>query len=194
MSAVYLQNKYTRWYNNIIEQAKNRQLANNVYREKHHIVPRSIGGQDDPENLVFLTAREHFVCHLLLTKMTTGLAKRSMAYAAWRMTMLDGRSRYVPSSKIYEYMKKNLSICYKGVKKKSVWWKDKKHTPATLEKQSMKKRGENNPMWGRQQTAAARQSIKEKQQGIPKPKFFCATCDKWIGGKSNYLRWHTHNS
>jgi len=38
-----------------------------VYYEKHHIIPRGIGGTDDKENLVLLTAREHFICHKLLT-------------------------------------------------------------------------------------------------------------------------------
>lgn len=36
------------------------------YVEKHHIVPRSAGGTDDPSNLVYLTAREHFLAHWLL--------------------------------------------------------------------------------------------------------------------------------
>jgi hypothetical protein len=38
------------------------------YAEKHHIVPRSLGGGDDPANLVLLTAREHFLAHWMLFK------------------------------------------------------------------------------------------------------------------------------
>ena len=37
-----------------------------VYTEEHHIVPRSEGGTDALENLVALTAREHFLAHWLL--------------------------------------------------------------------------------------------------------------------------------
>ena len=40
------------------------------YTEKHHIIPRSIdhSKEYDPNNLVILTAREHFIAHALLVK------------------------------------------------------------------------------------------------------------------------------
>lgn len=46
-------------------------LKEDVYCERHHIIPRSIGGEDDESNLVNLLPREHFFAHLLLTKMVT---------------------------------------------------------------------------------------------------------------------------
>jgi hypothetical protein len=55
---------YQRIYNQIIERAKTRQLDG--YKEKHHIVPKCLGGSNDKINLVELTAREHFICHVLL--------------------------------------------------------------------------------------------------------------------------------
>lgn len=54
-------------YNQIIDQSKDRELDG--YVEKHHIIPKSLGGSDDPENIVSLTAREHFICHYLLVKL-----------------------------------------------------------------------------------------------------------------------------
>lgn len=39
------------------------------YAEQHHILPRSAGGANTPENLVWLTAREHFLAHWLLFRM-----------------------------------------------------------------------------------------------------------------------------
>ena len=82
---MYLQNKYTNWYNNIIFQVQSRNLKNRQqaklvlgYCERHHIIPKSLSGSDKSENLVYLTAHEHFICHLLLTKMTIGPANRSM--------------------------------------------------------------------------------------------------------------------
>ena len=39
-----------------------------VYYEKHHIIPRSLGGTNDLNNLVLLTAREHYLAHYILTK------------------------------------------------------------------------------------------------------------------------------
>jgi hypothetical protein len=55
---------YQKIYNQIINRAQNRQLQG--YKENHHIIPRCLGGVDDKENLVELTAREHFLCHKLL--------------------------------------------------------------------------------------------------------------------------------
>ena len=63
MSDIYHQNKYTRWYYSIIDRSKIR--TNEGYTESHHIIPKCIGGIET----VDLTAREHFICHLLLPKM-----------------------------------------------------------------------------------------------------------------------------
>lgn len=42
------------------------------YVERHHILPRSLSGSNDSSNLVCLTAREHFLAHVLLAKMHGG--------------------------------------------------------------------------------------------------------------------------
>jgi hypothetical protein len=54
-------------YNKLIQRAKNRTLIE--YSENHHIIPRCMGGTNSKYNLVRLTAREHFIAHLLLLKM-----------------------------------------------------------------------------------------------------------------------------
>jgi len=38
------------------------------YSERHHIIPKSLGGDDDSENLIYLSARAHFLDHWLLYK------------------------------------------------------------------------------------------------------------------------------
>ena len=48
---------YQAIYNNLIERGKNRNLEG--YCERHHIIPRCMEGNNDSENLVKLTAREH---------------------------------------------------------------------------------------------------------------------------------------
>jgi len=59
--------KYLKIYNSIINKAKSEKRhktyhdANYIYYEKHHIIPRALGGSDELENLVLLTAKEHFV-------------------------------------------------------------------------------------------------------------------------------------
>ena len=77
---LFIDNKYTRWYYDIINRAQTRAFLTS-YSETHHIIPRSLQGNDEQNNLVKLTAREHFIAHWLLTKMTTGQARHKMVFA-----------------------------------------------------------------------------------------------------------------
>lgn len=117
MSAtIFINNKYTRIYYEIIERAQTRAVPQ-TYTEKHHVVPRSIGGGESKSNLAILTAREHFVCHWLLVKMTEGKSKRSMSYALRMMLAKNNHStkgRYIPKSKLYELVKKTANEASKG--------------------------------------------------------------------------------
>jgi hypothetical protein len=40
--------------------------------ERHHILPRQVGGSDDSENLIRLSSADHFFAHLLLAKIYGG--------------------------------------------------------------------------------------------------------------------------
>ena len=113
---VFKDSKYTRWYNQLVEQAKVRVLPRDVYTEKHHIIPRSLGGDNSVDNLVRLTAREHFVCHWLLTKMVDGAEQKKMAYACKMMMHShgDGQQRYRITSSVYESLKQKLNTILKN--------------------------------------------------------------------------------
>ena len=90
---MYNSSKYTSWYYSIITRAQNR-LINNVYTERHHIIPKSLGGSNKKNNLVRLTAREHFICHLLLPRMVNDTkSKNSMWYAAWCLLAMRGSTK-----------------------------------------------------------------------------------------------------
>jgi hypothetical protein len=106
-------NKYTIWYTTITDRARTRKL--NGYIERHHIVPKSLNGTDDKNNLVDLTAREHFICHWLLTKMHTGEAKAKMIYALNGMKR-NGKctQRYETkiTARVYENLKKEFSVVH----------------------------------------------------------------------------------
>ena len=92
---IFIDNKYTKWYYAIIDNAKQRLNSNNDYLENHHIIPdcffvnRSrkgpkgwlLGNPEDSANKIKLTAEEHFVCHHLLTKMVSGKPKYQMLQA-----------------------------------------------------------------------------------------------------------------
>jgi hypothetical protein len=193
---MYLDNKYTRWYNSIITAAQTR--VNSIgYYEKHHIIPKSMGGNNDSVNLVKLTAREHFVCHLLLTKMTTGDHKRKMSYALWLMCNVKNQNqtnRYIPSSKTYLKIRENhskvVSSSFIGIKKCYSSFAGKKHTEKTIKMQSDIKIGSKNPNFGVEQKSEWNLKKSDAQKGIPKPALMCEHCGKTVGGHGNYVRWH----
>lgn len=100
---------YTKIYNKIIDKRKLHEPIG--YTETHHIIPRSLGGSDNKENLVKLTAREHFICHLLLTKIYTNrIEKYKMIHAFMLLSNCKSgnQERYV-SSRRYEILRKLYS-------------------------------------------------------------------------------------
>jgi hypothetical protein len=68
---MFLDNKYTQIYYFIIDRAKKQNKIKLDIHQTHHIIPKSIGGTDNTDNLVHLTYKEHRVCHCLLIKMQT---------------------------------------------------------------------------------------------------------------------------
>ena len=70
-------------YDALIARAAGRVLTE--YCEGHHIIPRSLGGNNAKSNIVKLTYREHFLAHWLLIKFTKGRTRRRMMHALTRM-------------------------------------------------------------------------------------------------------------
>ena len=69
------------------------------YSERHHIVPKSMGGSNDDDNLVYLSAKAHFVAHHLLWRWHRN---SSMAYAFHRMCHGQQKVYYKPSADAYQ--------------------------------------------------------------------------------------------
>ena len=115
---MYLQNKYTNWYNAIIAKASLR-VNPAGYLESHHIIPKSIGGLNDKTNLVKLTPKEHFICHMLLPKMTTGEHKSKMIRAAWMIATMGNKhqARVKVGSRKYCLLKEEWVKISKGIPK-----------------------------------------------------------------------------
>lgn len=116
-------NKYSKWYNQITDRARNRVAEG--YTERHHIKPRSLGGTDAADNLVDLTAREHFICHWLLTKMTTGEDRAKMIYALNGMKRTNKfAQRYETkiTARVYENLKKEFSVIHSATMKGREPW------------------------------------------------------------------------
>ena len=77
--------KYQKWYDLLINKALKRTPEEGVYYEKHHIVPKSLGGSNKAANLVKLTAREHIVAHKLLVMIYPN--NRKLKFALNAMTL-----------------------------------------------------------------------------------------------------------
>jgi hypothetical protein len=106
-------NKYKKWYYQIITNRLKNPIIGE-YTETHHIVPRSLGGSDDASNLIELSAREHYICHLLLTSMfppaSVECKKMWKAFALMAWYKNDNQKRnYEVNSKLYEKLKKEFS-------------------------------------------------------------------------------------
>jgi hypothetical protein len=136
---LFIDNKYTHIYYSIIERAKSRTITG--YTENHHIIPRSLGGTNNKDNLVALTGREHFIVHWLLPKMLEGDAKRSMSHG---LRMMMGKNpttqngRYILKSRMYELVKKTANEASKGREclpetREKIRQGNLKRAPATLE-------------------------------------------------------------
>jgi hypothetical protein len=107
---MFLPNKYTEWYQKLI--TKRQSLEVNGYGELHHIIPKSLGGSNAKSNLVRLTAREHFVAHRLLVRMTSGNAKRKMCFALMRTT---SSKTHIPNSRTLELVRELYANQLRGV-------------------------------------------------------------------------------
>ena len=84
------------------------------YYENHHIIPRSLNGSNSSENLVLLTAREHFICHWLLVKIFPKGSdeRRKMLFALWSMRRnpTQTNNRYL-NSRTYEKLRLEYVSC-----------------------------------------------------------------------------------
>ena len=167
-----LKSKYHKWYHQIISNPD----SSATFVEVHHILPKSLGGSNDPSNLVSLSARQHFVAHLLLTKMYKGKDKKKMCWALHRMAFSSTSPRKFKSSE-YEMARKihisNLSKpkSEEHQAKISKALTGKKRTPEQKERmreaiRAERERNPNNPK--RIRTQELQDEINAKLRGKPK--------------------------
>lgn len=78
--------KYKKIYDSLILRARQREKKENEYYEKHHVVPKCIGGSNDENNIVELTLREHFFAHRLLTYIYPN--EKNIIFALWMITTM----------------------------------------------------------------------------------------------------------
>jgi hypothetical protein len=92
---------YKKHYDLLITTRKNRKIIDGDYYERHHIIPKSMGGTNELSNLIYLTAREHFIAHWLLWRI---YENKEMAFAFYAITHM-GKNHTITSSRVYEESK-----------------------------------------------------------------------------------------
>lgn len=112
---------YQKIYDSIIQLAKSRantkKEALNIlggYTELHHIKPKSLFPElsKQKSNLVYLSAREHIICHMLLIKIYNS---PSMVFALSRMLSKNKyQSERITNSRQYEFFRKYHNKLVKG--------------------------------------------------------------------------------
>jgi hypothetical protein len=147
---------YQTHYNRLIDRARDRITNGNTYYEKHHIIPKCMGGADHNTNLVYLLPEEHYVAHLLLVKIHRDVA--GLVYAA---NMMANRN-----NKTYGWVKRAFaqqnSIDHTGLK----------HSEEAKAKMraAIKQRWEHNPEGFSEEQRRRASRPKGKKDGYFKPK------------------------
>lgn len=100
---------YRKLHDLIIEKSRNRPKPGSY--EKHHIIPKCLGGLDLKENIVFLTHREHFIIHFLLIKLYPRVNKLIFAFILMKGN--PSKKRYF-NSKLYRSAREKQVRIFKG--------------------------------------------------------------------------------
>lgn len=200
---------YQRIYENLISTRKNRVSEDAIYYERHHIIMRSMGGSNDPENIVKLTAREHFLAHWLLWRIHRN---REAAYAFKLMCEIVANKKCF-SSVAYSEIKKELSVIESSRAKEK--WKNSTFdrekfskrmktfnasNNSELNKKNLSKwmklraqRGglqlEKNPMYGKKHSEASKNKNSHSVKLSRQNKVACIYCKKEVDS-ANLNRWH----
>lgn len=95
---------YTKHYNKLIERSRTRVLDG--YVERHHVIPRCLGGSDNNSNIAILSPEEHFLAHQLLIKMYPG--NRDLIYATQLMTMHHTDRRI--NNKLFGWLRRQCAL------------------------------------------------------------------------------------
>lgn len=127
---------YLSRYNRFINFYKNKIFEG--YNEKHHIIPKCIGGEDAHENLILLPARAHFICHYILHKAYPDNKKLALAFSM----MIVNNPHQKRFSKFYEKAKLARALALKNVPRPE-WVKEKLRKPKSNTENYKKPKSEN---------------------------------------------------
>ena len=147
---------YRRIYNQLIERGQTRQqgltkklLVEQIgYIERHHILPRSMGGTNNSSNLVYLRPEEHYLAHELLVQIypaEIGLLKALMILSG-------GHKGGIRNNKLYGWVRRRYIKMATGLRRvmppwnkgkkglQTSWNKGQRMSPATYARMPNKKK------------------------------------------------------
>ena len=159
---------YKKIYDSLVQKAQNRVL--NGYVEKHHIIPKCIGGDNANSNIVRLSAKEHFIAHKLLVRIYPNT--KGVWYALIAMgRIVEFKSRIFQSERLRAYeMRKGHKMSEESKKKMSLAKLGKKsNSPETQFKAGLipwnaGKSGNQHHLYGSKRTLAQRKRMGEAQK------------------------------
>lgn len=170
--------KYFIWYCNIISRSISRvegvarkDIKKTLgYVEAHHILPSCVCDdvqRKDTANLAYLTAREHFICHILLAK----FAKENTKFY---YQMLNAIGKFACNSPVQE---RNLTSRHYEIIRKSI----SEAASYFAKTRTREKHSEE-----------TKQKMREKRLGYKYPTDICPHC-KIVASNANLNKWHMDN-
>lgn len=173
---------YALAYNRLIAKARQRTVVDG-YVERHHVLPKALGGTDDSSNIVALTAREHFIAHMLLARMHGGSmwfalaimrkdgrgSSRSFAVARAKLSGLMIGNTKTLGRKASSEEKEKMSVSRKGKPGRKLTEEQKLHLSAVN--------------IGKSLSEEHRQKLSAVQKGVVKPEGFGAKVSAALRGK-----------
>jgi hypothetical protein len=185
---------YQKIYDQIIERAKNRILEG--YLEKHHIIPVCIGGDNKKENIVSLTAREHFLVHWLLYRQNPD--NKSLMYSFWMMSCRFKNFSSIAYSEAREAFSKErkglkmkeesrLKMIESRKKQGNPWWIGRKHPEEAKKKMSESAKSRRIT---EENEEIRRSKISKTMKGVSKPEEFVKHMSESRKGEDNpYIKY-----
>jgi hypothetical protein len=206
LSAISKQSKYLKWYMLLVS----KQYYTDIYEEKHHILPKSLGGDNSKSNIIRVPGRVHFILHKLLVRMMLDTRhKKNMCHALNMLAKANNKHqhRHYITSREYESIRKQLSESMMGANN-PMFGKPAHNRGVTHTKETREKLSAANIEYFKTHVSSrlgvkASEDTKQKQRGPKsetaklkmsvsarqKPRIVCEHCGLSVT-TSNHTRWH----
>ena len=144
---------YSTHYWTLIGRAQIRELSG--YCERHHIVPKCMGGDNSIANLVDLTPEEHYVAHQLLAKMFPKVVALAKATALMAPQCVG--------NKAHGWIRRRAAIAVATINRMRKW--------SDASRIKVGRAGQSNPFFGKKHSIETRRKCADGARNQPKPQW-----------------------